>query len=69
MKTKELNKKIKLNKTTIANLSDVQMNHLRGGGITVKFSNCTCYHTDLDENCPRTSVDQRLCDTEGEICC
>jgi hypothetical protein len=69
MKKKTFNKKMLLNKQTIANLGDEQMARAKAGGI-ISFNTwtCPCYHTDRDENCPTTSNNLLLCDTEGEVC-
>jgi hypothetical protein len=70
MKKKTINKKMLLNKQTIANLGDEQMDRVKGGKPPTSFTTftCTCWHTDLDENCPTTSRNLLLCDTDGEIC-
>ncbi len=52
MKTIKTNKKMKLNKTTIVNLNDGQMENLVGGVIKTRYSNCDCYTTYWNQLCP-----------------
>ena len=42
MKTKKFNKKLSLNKTTVANLSNYELNHVRGGVFTFETVCPTC---------------------------
>jgi hypothetical protein len=41
MKAKKINKKLELNKKTISELGDKEMQKVQGGGISFKFS-CAC---------------------------
>ena len=47
---KDLNKKLNLNKKTVANLNDGQMKEAFGGANTKPPTRCDCYSADT--NCP-----------------
>ncbi len=78
MKTKKISNKLRLNKKTIANLNSRDMNRLKGGDETTKFTCytecCTDYISCGEETC-RTCVS--LCGTclcsqvtcTGDPCC
>ncbi len=76
MKPKRFNKKLFLNKKTISNLDNYQMDYVRGGltgpNCTQGDLTCPCYETYAWEHCPLTSnprVYPTICATEIDQCC
>jgi hypothetical protein len=65
MKAKTINRKLFLNKKTIADLNGSQMKHLKGG-----FKNLPnpCANTDAISNCPSGFTCPSECSLGG-ICC
>jgi len=65
MKTKKFDKKLALNKTTVANLNNAQMNDLKGGAPNTRI---TCPICDTLESCFATlcticmSIPETFCD-------
>ncbi|MCP5105299.1 MAG: hypothetical protein GY950_18065 [bacterium] len=55
MKKKNFNKRLLLNKETVANISKDEMPHIKGGGVT-DGEFCTMY----PEACPKTIADTRF---------
>jgi len=54
MKTKKFNKTLTLNKTTIANLGDGEMNRIQGG-VSTDFQSCDSYCASIcPVKCPPT---------------
>lgn len=51
MKTKKLSKKLALNKKTISNLSDSEMNNVHGGELTMPPKTCLVCETDYGPYC------------------
>jgi natural product precursor len=64
MKTKKFEKKLSLNKKTIANLNNGDMKHLQGG---IKPTGCTCPFCRVTENslCPTAAITCQTCDTKA----
>jgi natural product precursor len=61
MSKKKFNKKLVLNKTTIAHLEESQLDAARGGATTLCLSICYCYKTDNTCTCPLTGVPCEVC--------
>lgn len=62
MKTKKFNKTLALNKMTIANLGDGEMNRIQGG-VSTDFQSCDSYCASIcPVKCP-TPQDTAHCDT------
>jgi len=65
MKTKAFNKRLELNKTTVANLEDRQMDKVKGGTRTIPWvcntswaEPCNCNTSDADPCHCNTSVNE-----------
>jgi natural product precursor len=76
MKVKQFQKKLRLNKQTVAGLNESQMENLKGGltgdTCTEGPRSCPCYESWAYENCPMTSnpaIYPTLCATIGDVCC
>ena len=69
MKTKKIVKKLELNKTTITNLKNEELNHAQGGIYeSHQISACTCYITLAC--CPTyATVCTCTCNPTGQIDC
>ena len=50
MKHKNIDKKLVLNKETVARLDEAHLQKVKGGGLTVLLTLCGCYSE--DNNCP-----------------
>jgi len=60
-------KKLKLEKSVIANLQNDEMNVLKGGQFSFYFTDCTCPPTCvINETCRDTCQGLRSCDTCGD---
>ena len=66
MKTKKINKRLTLNKKTIVNLANAEMNAAKGGyeteiGAYCDSEICSVIHTFCDDVCPFTRI-RTICD-------
>lgn len=73
MKTKKMNTKLSLNKTTLANLNSIELNNLKGGTFVTILSHCgPCskeYPCTIDETIGTCPVQTQDCPTDEFSAC